>query len=31
LTPDELKLRQELDDLYEQVKDRLEKKNVTFE
>ena len=31
LPPDELKLRQELDDMYEQVKDRLEKKNTTFE
>jgi Ca2+-binding EF-hand superfamily protein len=31
LPPDELKLRQELDDLYELIKDRLEKKNTTFE
>lgn len=29
--PSEIKLRQELDDLYEQVKDKLEKKNTTFE
>ena len=31
LTPDQMKLRQELDDIYELLKDRLEKKNVTLE
>jgi hypothetical protein len=31
MSPDELKLRQELDDIYEQLKDRLEKKNITLE
>ena len=31
LEGEELKLRQELDDLYEQVKERLEKKNTTLE
>lgn len=29
--PSEIKLKQELDDMYEQVKDKLEKKNTTFE
>ena len=31
LPPDQLKLRQELDDLYEQLKDKLEKKNITMD
>jgi hypothetical protein len=31
MPPSEIKLRKELDDLYEQVKDKLEKKNTTFE
>jgi Ca2+-binding EF-hand superfamily protein len=31
MEPSELKKRQELDDLYEQVKDKLEKRNTTFE
>jgi Ca2+-binding EF-hand superfamily protein len=31
MPPDQLKLRQELDDLYEQLKDKLEKKNITME
>ena len=31
LPPDQLKLRQELDDLYEQLKEKLEKKNITME
>jgi hypothetical protein len=31
LSADEMKLKQELDDLYEQVKERLEKKSITLE
>jgi hypothetical protein len=31
MTPDQMKLRQELDDIYELLKDKLEKKNVTLE
>ena len=31
LKGEELKTRQDLDDLYEQVKDKLEKKNTTLE
>ena len=31
IPPDEMKLRQELDDMYEQVKEKLEKKNTTLE